>query len=129
MEKTRSPIYIVDDDASFCKSLSRLLNAGGFSTECFLSAQSFLEIIALRPQKGIAVVDVDMPECDGFCLMDTMKKQGYDIPVILITGRAKADTQSNAVKYGAIGFLLKPFAEQALIEMIELQTKGTKRKS
>nr|WP_320016020.1 RNA 3'-terminal phosphate cyclase [uncultured Desulfobacter sp.] len=54
---------------------------------------------------------------------------GSDIPVILITGRAKADTQSNAVKYVAIYFLLKPFAEQAFIEIIELQTKGTESKS
>ena len=113
-------IFIVDDDNSFGRSLMRLLNAEGMATSYFESADSFLDSVP-SGQKGIAIVDIYMPGCDGFSLMDKMHDMSYSMPVILITGNAKADTRDMAMQRGAVGFLQKPFAVGSLREIIDAQ--------
>lgn len=109
--------FIVDDDASFCRSLKRLLNAEGVPAECFDSAQSFLD--SVHPaQKGYAIVDIHMPGADGFALMDKMHELHYDMPVIMITGQTRPDTRDLAMAKGAVGFLQKPFQPESLLTLM-----------
>ena len=109
--------YIVDDDQSFGKSLKRLLNARGFPADYFGSARSFLD--SIHPgQHGWAIVDIHMPECDGFALIDKMHELRYDMPVIVVTGQAQADARDLAMEKGAVGFLQKPFSEESILELI-----------
>lgn len=123
MGKSIPHIYIVDDDLSFGKSLKRLLNARGISVDIFLSAQSFLDSVPCSQTNGFAIVDIHMPDCDGFALMDKMNELGYAIPVIIITGKQKEHMQSRALRQGAIGFLKKPFSEKSLVDLIESYTE------
>ena len=110
--------YIVDDDQSFGKSLKRLMNAKGFPADYFGSARSFLD--SIHPgQHGWAIVDIHMPECDGFALIDKMLELHYDMPVIVITGQAQANARDLAMQKGAVGFLQKPFSEESLLELIQ----------
>lgn len=113
----RDHVYIVDDDPSFGKSLKRLLNANGFSAECFGSAQCFLDSVP-HSQEGIAIIDIHMPECDGFELIDRMRDMGYAMRVILVTGQTQAESRATAMQKGAIGFIQKPFGEPSVLEMI-----------
>jgi FixJ family two-component response regulator len=109
--------YIVDDDQSFGKSLKRLLNARGFPADSFGSARSFLD--SIHPgQHGWVIVDIHMPKCDGFALIDKMHELRYDMPVIVVTGQAKADARDLAMQKGAVGFLQKPFSEESILELI-----------
>ena len=119
----RIKIYIVDDNQSFGRSLKRLLNARGISADHFGSAQAFLDSVHSY-HKGIAILDINMPECDGFVLMDKMDAMGYDMPVIVITGYAKADTEKIAMERRAVGFLRKPFDENSFLDMIETQMEN-----
>jgi two-component system, LuxR family, response regulator FixJ len=112
-----SNIYIVDDDLSFGKSLRRLLNARGFSADCFGSAQSFLDSVP-PGQQGYAVVDIHMPECDGFCLIDKMNALHYKMRIVVITGRAPDDARELALRKGTLGLLQKPFSEESLLELL-----------
>ena len=118
---TASPahIYIVDDDTSFGRSLKRLLNARGLEAVYFQSAGAFLESVPFDRKGGVAIIDISMPECDGFALMDKMNSKGYGIPVILITGHAQINTHKIAMERGALGFLEKPFKEEFLLDLIE----------
>jgi len=110
-------IYIVDDDQSFGKSLKRLLNARGFPADYFGSARSFLD--SIHPgQHGWAIVDIHMPECDGFALINKMRELHYNMPVIVVTGQAQADARDLAMEKGAAGFLQKPFSEESMLELI-----------
>jgi FixJ family two-component response regulator len=113
-----SNIYIIDDDRSFGKSLVRLLNASGFSSHYFESAQSFFSSI-LPDQHGYVLVDVHMPECDGFCMIDKMHALHYDMKIIAITGCAQSDAAEIASKKGTVGFLEKPFSEKSLLELLK----------
>ena len=113
-------IWIVDDDLSFGKSLRRMLNARGILAEYFGSAQAFLDSVPCE-QSGIALVDIHMPGCDGFCLMKKMQDLGYRMPVIIITGQASCDARDRAMQNGAIGYLQKPFSGESLLELIHKQ--------
>ena len=122
MAAFQDPIYIVDDDLSFGRSLKRLLNARGLAADCFSSAQSFLDSVSHNQMEGIAIVDINMPGCDGFQLMDKMHDLGFRIPVIVISGKPHRDSHSCAMERGAMGYLEKPFSEGSLLELIETIT-------
>jgi len=110
--------YIIDDDLSFGKSLKRLLNAKGMPADYFGSAQSFFDSVP-SSQPGCAVVDIHMPNCDGFELIDKMHDMNYGMSVIVITGHAQADARDLAFQKGAVGFLQKPFSEGSLLELFD----------
>jgi FixJ family two-component response regulator len=110
-------IFIIDDDPSFGKSLARLLSVRGYSPEYFSSAQSFLDSIP-SDQQGVAILDIHMPGCDGFALLDKMHELHYELPVIFVTGQAQTDDRDLALEKGARGFLLKPFNEESLLELL-----------
>jgi FixJ family two-component response regulator len=111
-------IFIVDDDTSFGKSLVRLLGARGFVAEYFPSAQSFMDSI-LPDQPGIAIIDIHMPVCDGFVLLEKMRRLHFGMPVIFVTGQAHTDDRDMALHFGAKGFLLKPFSAESLLELLQ----------
>lgn len=118
MKHSKLRAFIVDDDHSFSKSLQRMLNCRGISTDLFDSAQTFLDSIP-SGQQGIAIVDIHMVVFDGFSLMNKMKTLGYSMPVILITGQTGPSTRDMAMDLGAAGFLQKPFLEKSLMKLIE----------
>ena len=124
MRTSPTHIFIVDDDQSFGRSLRRLLNARGISADHFESAVAFLDSVSHDRKKGIVVVDVYMPDCDGFALMDKMHARGYSMPVIVITGSSRSDTRKIARERGAVGFLEKPINQISLLSLIEEQIRN-----
>ena len=124
MNISATHFYIVDDDLSFGKSLKRLLNARGMSADYFGSAQSFLDSIP-PDQRGYAIVDIHMPDLDGFTLMNRMREMKYAMRVIIITGQPAADNRNVALEGGALGFLQKPFSEESLLELVRQDMDGS----
>ena len=117
-------VWIVDDDLSFGKSLKRMLNAMGIVAEHFGSARSFLDSVPAG-ESGCAIVDVHMPACDGFCLLDKMRELRYAMPVIIVTGQPEGHTADQARQQGALGYLSKPFTVESLLEVV--RTADTKK--
>jgi two-component system, LuxR family, response regulator FixJ len=111
---------IVDDDLSFGKSLKRMLNARGIPAEYFGSAQSFLDSVP-PGQSGYAIIDIHMPGCDGFGLMEKMREMHFCMPVIIVTGHADMAAKELALRGGAIGYLQKPFSGESLLELVRKQ--------
>lgn len=109
--------WIVDDDLSFGRSLKRSLNAREIPVEYFGSAQSFLDSVP-PGQPGCAVVDIHMPDCDGFELLKKMRYLHYGMPVIMITGHADSNARDMAMQNGAAGYLQKPFSGESLLELV-----------
>ncbi len=117
MYPSKTHCYIIDDDRSFGKSLKRLLNARGIPADYFCSAEYFLDSVP-PSQEGYVIVDIHMPDCDGFELIDKMGSLRYNMPVIVVTGQAQADARDLAIQKGAIGFLQKPFSEDSLLDLL-----------
>jgi FixJ family two-component response regulator len=110
-------VFIVDDDDSVRKSLSRVVTAAGYAAEAFASAQEFL---ACPPSTGpcCLVLDVRMPGVTGLDLQRTLASAVHRIPVVFVTGHGDISMSVTALKRGAVDFLTKPFDKTALLEAI-----------
>jgi FixJ family two-component response regulator len=118
VSKTKVKIYIVDDDESVRRALSRLMKAFGYQAETFNSAQSFLDSVPVDTQ-GILILDVRMPDIGGFELQNKLGTLSSKLQIIFITAHAEAGDRERAMAAGAKGFLQKPFSDESLLGLIE----------
>ena len=111
-------IYIVDDDVSICRALAILLEKHNFKVKTFTCAKDFL---ASKHSKisSCLLLDVSLPDIDGITLQKEMASQGFDIPIIFITGHGDIQMGVKAMKGGAVDFLTKPFTDMDLLEAID----------
>ncbi|MCM8797058.1 MAG: response regulator [Candidatus Omnitrophica bacterium] len=114
---TTPKVYIVDDDESVRIGLSRLLRSAGYEIETFNSAQSFLDSVP-ADTKGILILDIRMPDIDGFQLQAKLNSLSSRLQVIFITAHALAGDRERAMGAGAKGFLQKPFNDKSLLDLI-----------
>lgn len=110
-------VFVVDDDASVRKSLSRVISEAGYRVQAYASPGDFL---ARGPEPGPAclVLDVRMPGVTGLELQQTLASATHEIPVIFITGHGDIPMSVKAMKAGAVDFLTKPFAAKDLLDAI-----------
>jgi len=110
-------VFIVDDDDSVRKSLSRVVTAAGYAVEAYASAREFL---ARPPSTGpcCLVLDVRMPGVTGLDLQRTLASAVHRIPVVFVTGHGDISMSVTALKGGAVDFLTKPFDKTALLDAI-----------
>lgn len=110
-------VFIVDDDAHVRDSLRFLLESFNFRVRTFESAKAFLSSDAIH-QNGCLVVDIRMPDMDGFELQQELARRHISVPTIVVTGHGDVPLAVRAMKAGAIEFLEKPYDETALIESV-----------
>lgn len=110
-------VFVVDDDASVRKSLSRLISEAGYRVQTYASPGEFL---ARRPEPGPSclILDVRMPGITGLDLQQTLASAVHEIPIIFITGHGDIPMTVKAMKAGAVDFLSKPFAWKDLLDAI-----------
>jgi two-component system response regulator FixJ len=107
-------VYVVDDDRDVRRSLSFMLGASKIRSYPFGSGGDFLEALPdLEP--GCVLLDIRMPQMDGFQVMAELRKRDVDWPVIVMTGHGEVPTAVRAMKQGAVDFIEKPFSEEALL--------------
>ena len=111
-------IYIVDDDESLLKTLGRLLRIEGFDVIPFASPSRFLESLD-QARPGCVIADLKMPEMSGIELYDLMKRAGYTLPMIFLTGQGAIPDTVLAMKRGAINFLTKPATREDVLAAVE----------
>ena len=110
----RPLVAVVDDDESVRESLPDLLGEFGFDARVFASAEEFLVSDSLGQSKCL-VLDIAMPGMTGFDLQQELKVRGQNIPIIFITAQKDETVRKRAIERGAVGFLLKPFSDTALL--------------
>jgi FixJ family two-component response regulator len=111
-------VFIIDDDASFLKSMSRLLSAVGYTVRAFESAQEFLE--QLGPEtSGCVVTDLQMPGMDGLKMQEALSKTANPLPVIFLTGQGDIPKTVSAMRSGAEDFLTKRAPKEEVLAAIE----------
>jgi FixJ family two-component response regulator len=111
-------VFLIDDDASVRKGVSRLLRSAGYHNEAFHCASDFL---ARNPHPGPAcvIVDVRMPGLNGIDLQSLLIERRREEQLVFITGHGDVPTCARALKAGAVDFLIKPFGDEELLNCIE----------
>ena len=111
-------IALIEDDEAALESLRLLLEGRGLAVWGFVSAEAFLASLA-EQQPACVVSDVRLPGLSGLDLQRTLRAQGRDVPVILITGHGDIAMAVAAMKEGALDFVEKPYDAEHLIRAIE----------
>ena len=109
-------VYIVDDDDAVRDSLDAYLTLKGMDVVVFGSAQELLATRNALP--NLLIIDVNMPEIDGFMLLETLRNRGHSAPAVLITGLGDPDTRARAERAGVAAFFDKPIDPPVLFSTL-----------
>ena len=116
--RTKSLVYLVDDDYSVRDSLSMLIESTGQAVRCFESADEFLENFD-PDQPGCLILDVRMPRMTGLELQEELNRRDFNIPIIFISGHADVPDSSKAFRGGAVDYMEKPFDSETLLKRMQ----------
>ena len=110
--------FLIDDDASVRKGVSRLLRSAGYKSEAFESASDFL---TREQHAGPAclIVDVRMTGLNGMDLQETLIQRRREEQLIFVTGHGDISMCAQAMKAGAVDFLTKPLRDDELLQCVE----------
>jgi DNA-binding NtrC family response regulator len=117
MSESASEIYVVDDDLSVRESVGRLIRSAGLNVKTFPTAQEILANLE-RELPSCLVLDIQLPDLDGFELQDQLARRDIQIPIIFLTGHGDIPMSVRAIKAGAVNFLTKPFNDEYFLEAI-----------
>ena len=117
MSLEEKQIYILDDDESVLRSLKLLMVSYGFAVDVFSSAEKFFSAVP-NSTSGCLILDIHMPGLNGWDTQQRLAKEGYNLPVIVISADKDDAFKEKALKAGAVGFLQKPFEDHYLLHMV-----------
>jgi len=109
--------YVVDDDASMRKSISRLLELEGFKVRAFGNPEDFLNEMATNHVR-LVVLDIWMERMTGMELLAHLCARSPETRVIFITGHEDHAAEATVMRAGAAGFFLKPFDNEKFIAAV-----------
>ncbi len=110
-------VYLVDDDPSVTQALLRLFRVAGYQLKSFSNAHDFLELSQLASPSCL-VLDVNLPDMNGPDIQKELKKRGWKLPIIFISGHGSIPMAVEALREGAVHFLPKPFDNQELLATV-----------
>lgn len=110
-------VYIIDDDDSVRRGLSRLMRASGYQVSVYDTPEQFLEEVS-EASSGCVLLDITMPGMTGLQVQARLREKGVGLPVIAISAEDNDDVRQAARKLGAKFFLRKPVDDQALLDAI-----------
>lgn len=112
-------VLVVDDDRSFRKAVSRLLQTAGYEVVSYESAQQLLEHLPQDDRPSCILLDVQIPGLSGPELQNRLSAAGSILPIVFLTGHGDIPTSVQAIKAGAEDFLTKPVSKEALLDAID----------
>ncbi|MEO8279056.1 MAG: response regulator [Ideonella sp.] len=117
MNPTSPLINLVDDDDAVREALALLIGTVGLRVAVWKDPQAFVDGFD-REAIGAIVLDVRMPGLSGLSVLDLLRAQGADQPVVMLTGHGTVELCRRAFKAGAVEFLEKPVDDEPLLEAI-----------
>ena len=109
-------VFVVDDDVSVRESLELLIRFAGWQPEVFASAEEFLACARVHTPSCL-ILDVSLPDLNGLDLQKLVMDR-TDMPIIFIAGYGDVPMTVQAMKAGAVEFLMKPFDDDVLLTAI-----------
>lgn len=129
-ERSEPWVYIVDDDPDMNDALADLLDSAGMRSKSFASADAFLSA-PIGDEPSCLVLDVRLRGANGLDVQQELKRRGIVSPIVFITGYGDIEMAVQAMKAGAVDFLVKPFRDQTFLDAVAqaIAVDRTKRRS
>ena len=115
-------VHVIDDDEAARQSLEFLLASADLDVRTYDAANAFLARMG-EIEPGCVITDVRMPGMTGIQLLQHLQEVQAGLPVIVITGHGDVPLAVEAIKFGAIDFLEKPFDDEALLTAVRAALK------
>lgn len=117
-------IAVIDDDKTNLKTAGMILSRNGMRVSAFTSAQLFLEHMQQECAPDLILLDILMPECDGFeaytrirSLEEKLGKAGT--PIVFLTANEDPEARKKGLELGAVDFIEKPFIPDILVSRVK----------
>lgn len=120
MEKAR--VLIADDEERIVNLISDFLCAAGYETVTAADGQAALDILTSDKDIKLAIIDIMMPEIDGWTVTRKLREMS-DIPVIMLSARSEEFDMLNGFESGADEYVTKPFSPAVLVKRVEALIK------
>jgi DNA-binding response OmpR family regulator len=111
-------ILVVEDDQTLADFISKGLREAGYVVDVARDGRAGLELAAQRPP-DLAVVDVMLPELDGFALIEQLRRRGLSFRVLILSARRSVDDRVKGLQIGGDDYLTKPFAFAELLARVQ----------
>ena len=119
-------VFIVDDDAGMRRSIQDLLSSVALDTKAFATPHEFID--SKRTDcHGCMILDIRLPGMSGLDFQRELTKAGVTLPIIFITGHGDVPMSVQAMKSGAVEFLMKPFRPQELLDAVQHALEGDRK--
>jgi FixJ family two-component response regulator len=122
-------VFLVDDDPSVRRALTRLIKSAAYHVQDFSSAREFLDSEWRSQGSACLVLDVRMPGLNGLDLQGELQAANANLPIVLITGHGDIPMSVRAMNGGAVDFLPKPVKDKDLLRAIEQALARAARES
>lgn len=110
-------IHIIDDDQGFRSSLEDLFASVGYDVASYATTRDFL--ISGQPHRpGCLILDVRLPGVNGLEFQEQLRREGWTLPIILVSGFGDVPMSVRGMKGGASDFIEKPFRDQDLLDAV-----------
>jgi len=121
-------VLVVDDEPSVTRSCMRILSEEGYRV---LTTESGKEGLCLAriPDYDLLLTDLKMPDLGGMTIVETLKQERVDIPVVVITGYGTPETQARVRELGVAGYIEKPFTPEQIAEAVSSAFAQVERKA
>lgn len=104
---------MIEDDASLARSIAALLRAGGHAVDHVATGEDALSVVGREPY-ALVILDVGLPDMDGFSVLAELRRRGERVPVLMLTARDALDDRVRGLDLGADDYLRKPFDPEEL---------------
>lgn len=124
----KNSILIVDDDPALLKMAGEILR-GNYNISSAKSGKQAVELLKSGCLPDIILLDIDMPEMDGFMTFDEIKKieSAKYIPVIFLTGITQSEAELQGISSGAVDYIKKPFVKEILLARLKVHLENGKK--
>jgi two-component system response regulator FixJ len=110
-------VFVVEDDSGVRDSLLALLQSAGWTTMAFGTGGEVLRSSGAL-NEGCLLLDICLPDCDGFEVLAALRRAGVSLPVIFMTGEESRFQRARAATSGALAVLRKPLSEPQLLAAV-----------
>jgi EAL domain-containing protein (putative c-di-GMP-specific phosphodiesterase class I) len=109
---------IADDDEAVLRAHARVLRSKGYNVEAVTNGAAAVQMLR-KIAFDVVLLDIDMPQMNGIELLERVRAQDLDVPVVLITGAPTVDAAIQAIELGALRLLVKPVDPARLVKVTD----------
>lgn len=115
-------LLLAEDEKELSNALMAILKHNNYSVDVVYDGLEALEYLGSQNYDGV-ILDIMMPKMDGITVLRTIRRQGNDVPVIMLTAKSEIDDRVLGLDCGANDYLTKPFAAKELLARIRAMTR------